>query len=530
IPVEDSVQNYKLLESSQNETHTTIKFSRTWNTCDRKHDVTIVNDTMRVMWTMSDDDPGIFSSWAGLVWHGNKGIHIGSPSRIPIGRNDKFWDVTAQDFLLNGDSHTVYWCKIYKVPPLETKQHIIGYKPLIQRGHETLLQRMVLYECLGSSKFEQYGSHEGSECHSSSVPKDWEACVTPIVAWSIGSQGEFYPESFGLPMAEGEGKSTYFMLEIHYDNPTYSTVRDNSGLRIYYTDKLRPHDGGMFVTGIAVAPTHIIPPLQRSFISNGYCDNQCTNLMFPQSGINVASVVFHSHGAGRQMRLRHIREGKELPVIAQDMQYDPTYQQSRRISEGTIIMPGDDVITECQYNTSNRAKLTVGGYSTSQETCTSYILYYPRMGLAGCTSMTPVDFFFQTFGIKEFYNHKMDDIEESLLKHTNEASQKPSSKPMQKLFFRFSEKEGFNMDLNKHSGSILKAMAEMNRDEEDENVFSKLIIHKPDEFQNKSFMEHLRDLPWAEKIFTQSVEEIIHNGKYRTFCKLQNNSPAMVRI
>ena len=48
---------------------------------------------------------------------------------------------------------------------------------------------MILYECLGFMKFEQYGSHPGAQCHSPNTPKDWDACITPVVAWAQGSQG-----------------------------------------------------------------------------------------------------------------------------------------------------------------------------------------------------------------------------------------------------------------------------------------------------------------------------------------------------
>ena len=41
-PVKDSTQNYKVLEANQNETHTFVKVSRPWDTCDRKGDVVMV--------------------------------------------------------------------------------------------------------------------------------------------------------------------------------------------------------------------------------------------------------------------------------------------------------------------------------------------------------------------------------------------------------------------------------------------------------------------------------------------------------
>lgn len=56
----------------------------------------------------------------------------------------------------------------------------------------------------------------------------------------------------------------------------YISVVDSSGVRLHYTDKLRKHDGGIFVTGTIVSPLHIIPPHQTAYKTAGYCDKYCT--------------------------------------------------------------------------------------------------------------------------------------------------------------------------------------------------------------------------------------------------------------
>lgn len=37
----------------------------------------------------------------------------------------------------------------------------------------------------------------------------------------------------------------------------------------------------------------------------------------PKTGINVVSVLMHSHLAAKKLKLRHIRGGKELPPLAE---------------------------------------------------------------------------------------------------------------------------------------------------------------------------------------------------------------------
>lgn len=90
-------------------------------------------------------------------------------------------------------------------------------------------------------------------------------------------------------------------------------------------------------------------------------------------------------------------------LFFKDNQYDFNYQHPRLLTQETRILPGDALITECTYSTVGRDKPTIGGYSTSNEMCLAFILHYPRTELTGCYSMPPVKFFFDTYGVREFY-------------------------------------------------------------------------------------------------------------------------------
>lgn len=59
-----------------------------------------------------------------------------------------------------------------------------------------------------------------------------------------------------------------------------------------------------------------------------------------------------------------------------------------------------------------------GGYTLKEETCLAYLLYYPRTALSSCTSTTAVDFFFGAFGIKEFYDMDLMEVEKFILKES----------------------------------------------------------------------------------------------------------------
>jgi len=88
--------------------------------------------------------------------------------------------------------------------------------------------------------------------------------------------GEWLPENVGIPIAE-HGENSYYMLEVHYNNPTMKKVTDSSGLRLFLTPKLRPQEAGILVTGVAVSPFHMVPPQQKEYATVGYCTPHCTN-------------------------------------------------------------------------------------------------------------------------------------------------------------------------------------------------------------------------------------------------------------
>lgn len=137
--------------------------------------------------------------------------------------------------------------------------------------------------------------------------------------------------------------------------------------------------------------------------------------MFPENGINILSVVLHSHLAGRRLSLKHIRHGKELPKIVEDKHFDFDYQQSHNLEEEVNVLPGDELVAECIYNTLDRKIPTVGGYAASQEMCLAFVVYYPRISLAACYSMTPVKALFRTLGVNSFRGVTMEHLEKLFL-------------------------------------------------------------------------------------------------------------------
>ncbi|KAK3914348.1 MOXD1-like protein 1 [Frankliniella fusca] len=558
-PILDDQEDVKLMWGKQNGTHTCIRFRRAWDTCDHQ-DMVLGEDTIRVIWAMGERDPVIddIVGVSGLEWHGaqNRGSHSlhlrGPPAVLEAHGTDVYsWDVRQEEFIVPDNMDTVYWCRIFKVPGLTKKHHMLGYEPIITPESVRHVHHMLLYECAPKSRqlplLEKAASERGAACYSPAMPPEWDSCLTPIVAWAVGSEGEFFPDHVGIPLGEGH-RSTYFMLEVHYDNPSLKRLRDNSGLKIYYTPNLRQHDAGILSTGIAVSPLHMIPPQQPDYKTFGYCPSQCSKKLLPAGGIKVISVVLHSHMAGSRMELRHLRDGKELPRIAQDKHYDFNYQQARRLPREVTVLPGDELVTECVYKTVNRSYPTYGGYSTKQEMCLSFALHYPRNPLSACHSMTPVEYFFSTLGVEQFYGVDMPAVERLFLKTgspDNGASDEEKLRQLVKSFrttttptpsvFDAPVGDEWDDEANQRAILALKAAKDFTIEGEGDpegagagpgGLFADLVIKEPSQFRNRTFSEHLLALPWTEPDFTLRLEEVL-SSHHMAFCRLMDDQLAV---
>jgi len=425
-PYLDQSQDFQLHWGLENETHTVVQFQRAWDTCD-PDDMVLGTDTVRLVWAYGQADPVD----GRLLYHtltqrGARSIYLAEPPLPkPEEEKDLFnWDLTADNLVLPSEDHTHYWCKIYRAPELSKKHHMVALEPLIQPGHESYVHHMVLYEChvpedqvaaegaTTADWFQRHVGKPGEPCYSPNMPAEWSFCLaTNAWAWAVGSEGEVLPEHTGMPLGEEWGGATYFMLETHYDNPAlHAPLVDNSGLRIRYTEKLRQYDTGMLLLGSEVNFLQMVPPHQKSFTSLGHCSGACTRQGIPETGIKIISGILHSHLAGRKMRLRHIRNGIELPVILEDNHYDFNFQASRVPRTETMVYPGDDLLLECDYETSSRDKPTFGGLSTRDEMCLVFVLYYPRTALADCRSLPALHTLTQALGIQHIYGHSFEKL------------------------------------------------------------------------------------------------------------------------
>merc|ERR1712000_60551 len=188
------------------------------------------------------------------------------------------------------------------------------------------VHHVLVYECeLNASRFlDHWVDHSGSQCYMRNMPLSWKSCAKQTMgAWAIGGTGVYTPPEAGIPLREEFGGSTYFLMETHYDNPTKKEgMVDNSGLQFFLTPTLRPNDMGTIRFGHNVDPVMMVPPGAKDWVISGQCPKECTQKILPKEGINIFSGFLHSHLFGTGLTVRHIRDGKELPPILQDLNYD----------------------------------------------------------------------------------------------------------------------------------------------------------------------------------------------------------------
>lgn len=203
-----------------------------------------------------------------------------------------------------------------------------------------------------------------------------------------------------------EAEDQYWMLQVHYDNPNNLTnIPITASLELYYTENLRENDVGLLQLG-DIQPgstTLLLPPSDPNHIIMGHCAPGCTDRIIGPSGeANVFATFLHTHRTGRGVRSMHFRNGRELPRIQWDDNYNFAYQQVRILREEHKILPGDLLLSRCQYdNTDRNGSVVTGGFSTREEMCSVFMYYYNRSpGFSLCRSEINTDNYFDLLGIQ----------------------------------------------------------------------------------------------------------------------------------
>ncbi|CAL8141891.1 unnamed protein product [Orchesella dallaii] len=418
LPVMDAQQDWTLHSAVQSEGYTFLSFSRAFDTCD-KEDYPITEDVMSIIWAYGENDDVVEYHFQN---RGNRDIYLLDPDltpRIaqPLYRTKnpkelgdlKVWSINKIEVI--PPVETYYTCSFHKAPRSPKKGHIVGFNTVLQSELERRhINHFFLYRCHpphgrdAAAFFERYVRNRGEQCYtlntaSSKIPT--MNCREPIHIWSVGGKPVFLPGHVGIPLAETTNE--YFMLQAHYVNPErLPGMRLRYSLEIFYTPNPRKHDAGVMLTGHTVpgSPSLLIPPSSLGHVIHGICGSDCTKQMFPETGIQVFAASMHTHGTGRGTRLLQIRDNHELPWISFDDNYHYKFQQTRILRKERTVLPGDQIITRCAYETTGKKHATVGGMSLRNEICVGVMWYYNRIpGYGICNSEIKSKSYFGRLGV-----------------------------------------------------------------------------------------------------------------------------------
>jgi hypothetical protein len=158
---------------------------------------------------------------------------------------------------------------------------------------------------------------------------------------------------------------------------------DSSGVRFWYTSNRRPETASVVNVGLAVDILHFVPAGISRAMNSGYCARECTQGI-PEQGAKIISTNLHAHTIGAALRLRQIRNGVELPPVEYNQHYDFNFQQTVAHFDPILVLPGDEFIMDCWYDSTSRTKTTYGGLSTREEMCMVFMYVYPKIDLSSC--------------------------------------------------------------------------------------------------------------------------------------------------
>ncbi|KAJ3063263.1 hypothetical protein HDU98_000914 [Podochytrium sp. JEL0797] len=229
---------------------------------------------------------------------------------------------------------TSYMCTHFEVPA-DQKYQVVQYEGVVTTD---VVHHMIMYGC--SQPPPAFG--DVYDCESMQA-----TCSQFTLAWVPGAGTTVFPPQAGFAIGTGVNAIRYFSLQIHYNNPDLlSNVTDNSGMRLYYTNVLRPNDIGVLTLGSQEINIPGNSP-NYTFTPWNVCPSSCTN-QFP----------------GNLTVLRNGYQGLSPPI-----------------DSNAVIMPGDTLLTQCSYlpTVGLRSSVTQFGESTINEMCFNFVQYYPAM-------------------------------------------------------------------------------------------------------------------------------------------------------
>lgn len=374
---EDQENNIRLKEGHQEDGVTAFIFEKKNNADCLQNQVNFAKDSWQwFIYAFSDEneftqhEPGN---------NGKKYVKIGTGKTVSVNEvrpldNTKNFTIIQPELTIPA-VETTYCYTLHKLPAGE-KNYLLGERPT---GSSDLLHHLVVYACYGISDELKEMVGEEPNC-------DWETFSNPcngfVTEWAPGMSGRTFEPGYGKPF--GEDYYEYVMLETHYNNPEgIEGEKDTASYTFLYTDEPVETEIGTLTLGDLQVSGWFLEPGQELVAHSTVCTPECTD-QWPEEGITAFSVFHHMHYRGRNTRVQIIRDGEEITPLSTLRDFEYGYQFSKSLDQ-IKLLPGDKLITTCEYDTSEDTSPVPGGQSSADEMCFAWVDYYPANSILACT-------------------------------------------------------------------------------------------------------------------------------------------------
>ncbi|KAH9503110.1 hypothetical protein Btru_069976 [Bulinus truncatus] len=260
---------------------------------------------------------------------------------------------------------TTYMCQIYDFENLAPHgdYQLIAVEPLLVNKY--VMHHMVLFGC----KDDQVATGP-FECGMVASEK----CQEFLSVWTVGLAGDCSHPQAGIRVGTNGYKR--MAIQFHWNNPeSRSDWVDSSGMMLHYTANRRQYDAGILLTGLQI---FVLPPRQPSIILKSTCTSGCTRKKF-KGPVWVTMAWNHMHYAGRKMSIQVFRNNTAVTSLSDEPIYSYDSPQVQQYTDKPVqLLPGDELVTTCTYDTSSRVHSTFWGEATSDEMCFGFLTYYPK--------------------------------------------------------------------------------------------------------------------------------------------------------
>jgi dopamine beta-monooxygenase len=296
----------------------------------------------------------------------------GKPDAPPLPSDALFIDLRMPNFTVPSGI-TNYVCMSFSLP-IDKEYSIIQIDPLVTAENVARVHHFIgnICENVTDGYVTKY-STPGS-CLLSLGDLD-SGCDGILNAWAAGGGSTVLPSEVGFAMGPGPTSTKFIVLEVHYNNPDgLGGYVDTSGIRIWYTDRVRKYEAAMIALGDPGVTLPSIPALAVTEIENE-CPSACTQKKLEQE-IHIWQSFPHMHQLGSQMWTTQWRGNELVAEIGRIEYWAFDHQQIQFVN--FTIRPGDRLNTHCVFDTRSKNTTTKFGFTSSDEMCIHFLGYYPR--------------------------------------------------------------------------------------------------------------------------------------------------------